>query len=218
MMGAASRVESKPIPERLAPVPVGSVCMTSGNVTSAASHRLHVDSGGMRMVLANGRDRTAELEFVYRGPSETTARLDDGELRRQIGLKLRAEDTCNVVYVMWHIEPKPGILVQVKRNESGASRRDCADRGYVTVTPESSAPAPAVERGTARVLRADLDGTALVVHADGGEVWRGRLPDEILTFDGPIGVRSDNGSFDFQLRAPEDSLASAASVDRCIKD
>lgn len=210
--------ESKPIPQRLAPVPVGSLCVTSGAVTSATSHGLHVDMGGMRLVLAKGRSRSAELEFTYRGASETTAKLGNGELRRQIGLKLRAQDTCNVVYVMWHIEPKPGIVVQVKRNAFGASRHECADGGYVTVAPESASPAPMVAGEAARVLRADLDGTRLVVRADGSEVWRGRLPDEILTFDGPVGVRSDNGSFDFELRAPEGDLIPLAPSDRCIKD
>ena len=32
------------------------------------------------------------------------------DARRQVGLKLRARDGCNVVYVMWRIEPKAGHM------------------------------------------------------------------------------------------------------------
>ncbi|MEA2752645.1 MAG: hypothetical protein QOI41_6788, partial [Myxococcales bacterium] len=70
--------------------------------------------GGVRAVIAGDRSRAAELAFVYRGPSVSTAPLANGELRRQIGLKLRAQDTCNVVYVMWHVERSPGAFVSVR--------------------------------------------------------------------------------------------------------
>jgi hypothetical protein len=38
--------------------------------------------------------------------------------------------------------------------------------------------------------------------ADGVTSWQGQLPDAVFTFDGPVGVRSDNGDFDVELRAP----------------
>ena len=37
-----------------------------------------------------------------------------GELRRQFGLKLRAQDACNLVYVMWRIEPASKLVVSIK--------------------------------------------------------------------------------------------------------
>lgn len=186
----------------LEPVAASALCVSSGRITAAGPHALHVDEGGMRAELSNDRSRTAELAFVYRGPSTATARLADGELRRQIGLKLRAQDTCNIVYVMWHAEPRPGIVVQVKRNVGQASHGECADRGYTLVKPRTVASVPAIERGVPTVLRADLEGTSLRVSAGGLVIWQGDLPPEALSFDGPVGVRSDNGVFDFELRVP----------------
>lgn len=186
----------------LQPVAASALCVSSGSITAAGPHALHVDEGGMRAELANDRSRTAELAFVYRGPSTATARLADGELRRQIGLKLRAQDSCNIVYVMWHAEPRPGIVVQVKRNAGQASHGECADRGYTLVKPRIVAAVPAFERDVTTILRADLEGSDLRVSAGGLVIWQGDLPPEALSFDGPVGLRSDNGVFDFELRVP----------------
>ena len=51
-------------------------------------------------------------------------------------------------------------------------------------------------------MRAELTGTQLRVLVDGAEVWLGAVPDGVLDIDGPAGVRSDNGAFDFDLRVP----------------
>ena len=37
------------------------------------------------------------------------------------------------------------------------------------------------------------------VSVDGTVVWEGDLGPEALTFDGPVGVRTDNGRFEFQF-------------------
>ena len=37
--------------------------------------------------------------------------------------KLRAEDACNLVYVMWRIEPQSRLVVSVKRNPGQHARR-----------------------------------------------------------------------------------------------
>src|SRR5262249_51790736 len=92
------------------------LCVTSGRVSARDARTLSVESAGMRAVVARDSSRSAEIAFVYRGPSATTSPLASGELRRQIGLKLRAADTCNVVYVMWHVDPTPGVFVSVKHN------------------------------------------------------------------------------------------------------
>jgi hypothetical protein len=34
-------------------------------------------------------------------------------------------------------------------------------------------------------------------------VWSGTLSKEAFGFDGPVGMRSDNGEFDFELRIPD---------------
>jgi hypothetical protein len=140
----------------------------------------------------------AEIRFVYRGPSTVEKPLASGELRRQIGLRLRARDACNVVYVMWHIEPTHRIEVSVKANPELDTHAKCGDRGYSFVRPSwSSDGEKAVRIGEQHALRAAILGHDLQVTADGRLCWKGRLPDAAFTFDGPAGVRSDNGSFDF---------------------
>ena len=178
-------------------VAASSLCVTSGHVDELANGRLKVDVGTMRGVVAGNRGRAAELAFTYPGPSDEDTPLANGELRRQIGLKLRARDSCNVLYVMWHIEPTPGIVVQMKHNPGLSTHAECGDLGYVTV---ASFAAPNVRPGDSHTLRADLEGEMLTVVADGAVAWKGNVPREASTFDGPAGVRTDNGKFDFRLR------------------
>lgn len=175
--------------------------MSAGRVTAAgATSRLHVDAGGMRAVLAGDDSAVAELDFTYRGPSAQTTALANGEIRRQIGLKLRAADTCNVVYVMWHAAPTEGLGVSVKVNAGKSTHEECGDHGYLNLRSTSSAPLPRLRPDERHVLRAELEGTTLRVLADGAVVWTGQVPAEAFTFNGPAGVRSDNGIYDFELR------------------
>lgn len=183
--------------------------VTSGRVEPGRAPRLHVDSGGMRAVVAGDASDAAELDFVYRGPSAKTTLLANGEKRRQIGLKLRAKDTCNVVYVMWHAEPTPGIFVSVKHNPFASTHAACGDRGYINVRAKSFAPVPRLRPDERHVLRAEIDGDVLRVLVDGAESWTAALPSSALTFDGPAGIRTDNGVFDFELRVAHSRRAGA---------
>jgi hypothetical protein len=187
------------------------ICVANGRRfdSAPADHQLHIDAGGLRAFIAGDHSATAEIAFTYRGPSKVDAPLANGELRRQIGLKLRAQDTCNVVYVMWHVDPASGVAVSVKRNESADTHRECGAGGYINVQPEASKRVPAILRDVAHVLRADLEGEELRVTADSVVVWRGRLPAAAFTFDGPVGIRSDNGAFDLELRVPGGAAATA---------
>ncbi len=141
----------------------------------------------MRGVVAGDRSTTAELAFDYPGPSHVEVPLADGELRRQIGIKLRAQDTCNVIYVMWHVAPTPGIFVQVKSNPGQSTHAECGDHGYVTVSSTSGTQPPPIRVGEQHTLRADLAGNVLTVLADGALAWQGQLPAAASTFDGPVG-------------------------------
>jgi hypothetical protein len=159
----------------------------------------------VRAVVAGSSGSAAGMQFIYRGPSRGTAPLASGELRRQIGLKLRAQDTCNVVYVMWRIAPTSGIHVQVKSNPGRQKRHEeCRDRGYQTIRPESRRPVPDVRPGESHSLDGFIDGGRLRVLADGVLAWEGTLPDEALDFTGPAGLRSDNGEFEVEFRASFD--------------
>jgi hypothetical protein len=172
---------------------------TQGALKSEAGGPLRVESPKMRAVATGTTGAVTELRFTYLGPTEEQQPLASGELRRQLGLKLRARDGCNVVYVMWRLAPKPGLVVSLKRNPGQSTSAECGNRGYSTVRPERQARVPELKSGEAHVLRAELDGRALRVRVDGASVWEGELPTEALTFDGPPGVRTDNTRVEMEL-------------------
>jgi len=209
--GCSNAVDATGTPEEVEPlgsssadeleaIPASRLCVTAGTVSALDARTLKVDVGTMRGVVADDRSRSAELAFRYPGPSSVDAPLASGELRRQIGLKLRAQDSCNVVYVMWQIEPTPGIVVSVKHNAGASTADQCGDAGYLFPPRAEGAVPPAIRPDEAHTLRTDLDGVRLRVFADGVLAWAGEVPAVATTFDGPAGVRSDNGRFDFELR------------------
>ena len=163
---------------------------------------LEVDMGGMRGIVAGDKSSTAQLTFTYQGPSKTESPLANGEVRRQIGLKLRAVNTCNLVYVMWHVEPTPGVYVSVKSNPGKSTHAQCGANGYINLRPTGGTQPPQVTAGVKHVLRATLDGRTLRAYADEKLAWEGTLPDVADTLSGPAGVRSDNGKFDFEVALP----------------
>jgi hypothetical protein len=186
------------------------LCVSTGKVGPAsAAARLRVDSGAMRAVIAGDESSIAELDFTYRGPSTETTPLADGEIRRQIGLKLRAKDTCNVAYVMWHAAPADGIAVLVKHNPGKSTHEACGDQGYITIKPTSAGVVPVLRPNERHLLRAEIAGTTLRVLVDGALAWTGTLPSQAFTFNGPVGIRSDNGVFDFDLRVIQPKAAAA---------
>jgi hypothetical protein len=178
-------------------------CPTSGKVDAIDANAMKVTSGELRGVVPGDYGRAAEVVFRYHGPSLGDTPLANGEMRRQIGLKLRAQDTCNVVYVMWHIEPTPGVFVSVKSNPGQSTHAECGANGYINLKSTLSGGAPLIFQGDTHTLRAELDDTTLSVFADGVLVFRAPLPPEAFFFDGPVGMRSDNGDFDFEMRAPD---------------
>lgn len=177
--------------------------VTRGNIAPLPSGGAHVSEPTVRAVAPGSDGSAARLRFVYRGPSAGEARLASGELRRQIGLKLRAEDGCNLVYVMWRIAPRAGLVVSVKRNPGARTHRECGARGYrnLVATAGTAAPLAAPAPGSAHVLSARLDGSALTVEADGAVAWRGDIGADAAALGGPAGWRSDNGEFDVELDA-----------------
>jgi hypothetical protein len=175
-------------------------CLTEGEVENRGQGTFEVTSPAMRAVVAGSTPETAELRFLYKGPTPEIARLADGEVRRQVGLKLRAEDSCNVVYAMWRFEPKPGVVVSVKRNPDRHHHAECADSGYENVAPLRSIPVSAPKVGEEHVMQALLDGRSLRVVIDGQAVWEGDVGD-VSSIVGPAGIRTDNARLVFQLAA-----------------
>ncbi len=77
-----------------------------------------------------------EVHFTYLGSTGNEARLGSGELRRQFGLKLRAQDACNLVYAMWRIEPESKLVVSIKSNPGQHTSAECGNRGYRNIKPQ----------------------------------------------------------------------------------
>ncbi len=178
-------------------------CPTSGSVVRAGDGGLTVSVPTMRGVVAGDMSRSAELAFTFRGATKELAPLASGELRQQIGLKLRAHDTCNIVYVMWRVAPTQGVRVLVKSNPGLSTHVQCKDQGYINLPEIPGKKAPIITVGEPHTLRAELEAESLRVFADDLEIWSGTLPPQAFAFDGAVGVRSDNGEFDFELRVPE---------------
>ncbi len=155
----------------------------------------------MRAYLDAFTPQFVEAHFTYLGPTGNEARLGSGELRRQFGLKLRAQDACNLVYAMWRIELESKLVVSVKSNPGQHSSTQCGNRGYQNIKPRHSTPVPALRSGDAHSLRAEMDGAEMKVFADDSVVWEGSVGPDALGFDGPVGIRSDNARLQIDLRA-----------------
>ena len=174
----------------------GDLCVTSGAV-ERDGERFSIDAPSVRAVSGGPGARRAELRFRYLGPTGETRALASGELRRQVGLKLRARDGCNVVYAMWRVAPSEAIVVSVKRNLLEATSDDCENRGYRTVATLRP-PSPLV-KGARRSLSLEQTRDRLQLRVDGAELWSGRLPLGDRLFDGPAGLRTDNVRLEGEL-------------------
>jgi hypothetical protein len=177
----------------------GVAFVESGQVDELSPERLRLRSGCVRLLLGEIPRSEAAIAFTYLGPTPDEVPLASGELRRQIGLKLRASDTCNVVYVMWHVAPTRGIHVSVKSNPGQRRHDECGDRGYETVEGRVVAELPAIVPGARHAFAVRIERSDLNVTVDGRPVWEGTLPPSAFAFDGPPGIRSDNAAFDVEL-------------------
>lgn len=186
------------------------LCVTEGSVRELSPGNLSIEDPRTRAVLGFSSPQTAELFYRYLGPTTVQVPLESGAIRTQIGLKMRAEDACNLVYVMWRIAPVSQIVVSVKSNPSLHTSIECLNKGYHNVTPEKSISIPALKIGGAHSLRAEITGTQLSVIADGQLAWEGILDASAFQFNGPVGFRSDNGQFDAQFFAFQTSTATIA--------
>ena len=198
LAGCSARPSARP--QRLASAAGGpALCVTEGQVRPVEGGRLEVADPAMRAVAMDTGGDAGELEFTYEGPSQGDAPLANGELRRQIGLKLRAADTCNVVYVMWRLTAPSDLVVSVKRNPGMTQHAQCHDGGYERIKAARSEPVPEVREGETHRLRAVMSGDTLRVFADERLAWEGTLGENALGFDGPVGIRTDNGRFVFRI-------------------
>ena len=187
------------------------LCVTEGSIGAAADRKLSVDVPKLRAYVNQSSAEAAEIRFTYLGGTSSEARLASGESRRQFGLKLRAADACNLVYVMWRIEPKSALVVSVKRNPGQHASAECGNRGYQNLKPRYSAPIPALSPGQSHRLRASMQGDELTAAIDDRVVWQGALGTTASGLHGPPGVRTDNAQLRFELAVDAPAAASGAA-------
>ena len=206
--GSTTSVEAAPVDHKptieVAAIEKSKVCVTKGKLAD-----LSIQEPTMRAYAVGAGGDAASLTFTYKGESQDTRELASGQARRQIGLKLRAQDSCNVVYVMWRLDPRPKIDVSVKFNANMSTHEQCGADGYTKVRPYKKTFIPAFEYGQTHTLRAEIVGNELFAWIDGKLLWQGKLPDAARVMRGPAGIRSDNVQFDIkELSAPTGAGAS----------
>jgi hypothetical protein len=190
-----SRTEAAPRNHKptidLAPVAADQLCVTKGALAGTS-----VVDPTMRGYARGAGGDAAALTFTYRGESFESRALAGGQERRQIGLKLRAQDSCNVVYVMWRLDPKPKLDVSVKLNPLQATHEECGADGYTKIKQRKKTFVPAFAYGKTHTLRAEIVGSELYAWIDDQLLYQGTLPDTARALKGPAGIRSDNVKFD----------------------
>jgi hypothetical protein len=215
-LAAENWVAAAPAAGVLAPIALPQLCITEGSIEpSTSGDWVSVSTPKMRAYLNILTTPLIEARFRYLGPTAHDAPLASGIMRRQFGVKLRAQDACNLIYAMWRIEPDSKLVVSVKSNPGQHGSAQCGNRGYRNVKPHFSAPLPALRSGEEHALRALVNGQSVRVFADEALVWEGSLGADGLAFDGPVGVRSDNARLELQLRAGPRRDASAGPPPSC---
>ena len=201
ILGTARGPRPGPASGSMTPVSRNNLCITEGKLEELPNNRLAVTVPKMRAFVTGPTLEEVEAHFTYLGPTKKSSPLASGELRRQFGLKLRAQDCCNLVYAMWRIQPKAGLVVSVKSNPGMTKSSECDAHGYQTIKPASSGKLPRIVRGKQYTLRAIINGATKRVYANNNLVWEGDLGPDAQAFNGPVGVRTDNGHFEFELFA-----------------
>lgn len=194
-------------------VPRADLCVTEGRIDAAADGRMTVDTPKMRAYLNRTPADAIELQFTYRGATTTQSALGSGAVRQQFGLKLRAGDACNLVYMMWRVQPQSKLVASVKSNAGEHTSAACANRGYQNLKAAFSAPVPPLEPGSAHRLRAEIHGDQLQAFVDGSLAWRGLLGSG-AALAGPAGLRTDNVRLEFAL--PVQGASESGSRGSCV--
>ena len=201
--------------DALTPVKRQNLCVTEGAVGAAAGATLKVDSAKMRAYVNVATRQIIDAHFTYLGATADSVPLGSGAMRRQFGLKLRAQDACNLVYVMWRVEPESKLVVSVKTNPGQSTSAQCGNRGYRNIKPKRASAIPVLKSGDAHTLHAELNQAGLRVSIDNVTVWEGALGPDAETLNGPVGIRSDNARFELELKTGAPLGAAPGSLPGC---
>jgi len=191
------------------------LCVTEGAIEKTADNRLSVNVPKMRAYVTEWTVQSAEVRFTYLGGTSKESALGSGTIRRQFGLKLRAQDPCNLVYAIWRIDPESKLVVSVKRNPGAHASAECGNRGYENIKPRTASALPRLEPGHSHTLRAEMKDTELRVFADNHEVWEGDVGSDAAKLEGPVGIRSDNARLEFEFMAREAKAPHPGYVKAC---
>jgi hypothetical protein len=178
-----------------------SLCVTEGALDKGPKDRLAVNATKMRAYVNASTSQSIEAHFTFLGPTAEESKLGSGATRVQFGLKLRAQDACNLVYAMWRFEPESKVVVSVKRNPSQTKSSECGNRGYQNIKPRRAVAVPALRPGDSHSFGAEIEGEQLHVFLDNTEVWDGNLGPDAKGLKGPLGIRSDNARLALDLKA-----------------
>ena len=178
-----------------------SFCVTEGDIKDAAGSRLSVDAPKMRAYVNRWTAQAIEARFTYLGPTAVVKPLGSGTVRQQFGLKLRAQDPCNLVYAMWRFEPESTLVVSVKSNTGEHTSAECGNRGYRNIKALKSSPVPRLNPGDRHTLRAAMNEAEMSVFVDNTLVWQGNVGPGVLSLNGPVGIRSDNARLELEILA-----------------
>jgi hypothetical protein len=200
---------------KMLPFPRANLCVTEGSLGEVSAQRLSITVPKMRAYATVPTSQDVQARFTYLGPTGGEARLGSGQLRRQFGLKLHAEDACNLVYAMWRIEPESKLVVSVKSNPGQHTSAECGNRGYRNIKPRRSSPVPVLHPSDTHTLRAEMAGEELKVTVDNKVVWEGAVGPEAIAFAGPVGMRSDNAHLEVELSAGRSVGAQSAYTLAC---
>jgi hypothetical protein len=218
MLGAAGfglAAASRSAAAKMMAIGGGQLCVTEGTVGRGRGEEITIDVTKMRAFVTEETAQSVEARFTYLGETAETSALGSGAIRQQFGLKLRAQDACNLVCAMWRFSPKNEVVVSVKSNPGMDQSSQCGNKGYTNIKASRSSPAPEVSRGSRHVLFAEMDGQRMTVTADGRVVWEGSVGAGAMEFDGPVGIRSDNVRVGVELFAGQTGGGKAGTAPAC---
>jgi hypothetical protein len=191
------------------------LCVTEGAIEKTVRDRLSVNVPKMRAYVNEWTAQSAEIRFTYFGGTSKESALGSGAIRRQFGLKLHAQDPCNLVYAIWRIDPESKLVVSVKRNPNAHTGAECGNRGYENIKPRKASPVPPLEPGQSHTFRVEMKKEELRAFVDNHEVWEGEVGSDAAKLEGPVGIRSDNARLEFDLMAREAEGAHPNYVKGC---
>lgn len=151
-----------------------------------------------------------QLCFKIKKNQQQVSLLASGRERRQVGIKLKAQDSCNTLYVMWHFFPRFEMVISEKINSSQHVHQQCGNKGYHVLKRlplehlTNSILPPLNELNDADrfyLLQARLDPHSqhLSVYLNYQLLWTGPVHQQWGHISAPVGLRTDNMQIDFAV-------------------